>query len=88
MLSLLIFKCYLLWKAHGTELTHFSRVISSGTYFSAESSEAMWIKCLAKGHIILMQSGFVPSVAIAINRHLTHMTNVLHDCFITSEQLV
>ena len=29
-----------------------------GTHLIAESTEAMWIKCFAQGHNILMQPGF------------------------------
>ena len=54
---------------------HFTRVFQCGTHFTAESTEAMRIKCLAQGHNILMQSEFEPSIAVFRNRHLTRMTN-------------
>ena len=42
----LIFKYYFLRKAHSNEQTPFTAVFPSATHFSAESTEAMWIKCL------------------------------------------
>ena len=72
-----IFKCYFLRKAHSSEETTFTRVTLSGTHFSADSTEAIRIKCLAQGRNILMQSGFEPSIAVSRNRQLSHMTNML-----------
>ena len=39
-----------------------------GTHFTADSTEAMWIKCLAHGHYMLMHFGFEPSIAVSTNR--------------------
>ena len=47
-----------------------------GTHFTAESTEAMQIKCLAQGHDILMPE-FAPSASVSRNRHSNHMTNML-----------
>ena len=55
------------------------RVSSPCTHFTAESTEAMWIKCLAQGHDILM-SGFEQLTSVARNRHSNHMTNMLKMC--------
>ena len=52
------FKCYFLRIAHSIEQTPFMRVFPPGTHLSAESTEAMRIKCLAQGHNKLMQPGF------------------------------
>ena len=41
----LIVKCYFLRRAHSTEQTPATMVLPSGTHFSAESTEAMRIKC-------------------------------------------
>ena len=40
-----------------------------GTNFTAESTEAMRIMCLAQGHNILMLPGFEPSTFVSRNRH-------------------
>ena len=48
-----------------------------GTHFTAESTEAMPIKCLAQGHNILMP-GLEPSTPVSRNRHSNHMTNTVH----------
>ena len=56
----LIFNCYFLWKAHSTDQTTITRVSSSGTHFTAESTEAMRIKRNAHRHNILMQPRFEP----------------------------
>ena len=48
-----------------------------GTHFTAESTEAMQIMCLAQGHNILM-SGFEQSTSISGNRHSNQTTNMLH----------
>ena len=47
-------------------------------YITAESTEAMWIKCLARGHNILMP-GFEPTTSVSRNRHFNHMTNMLRE---------
>ena len=65
-------------KAHSSEKTHFTTVFPSCTYFAAELTETMRIKCLDHGHNILMQHGFEPSMAVNRNRNLTHMNNMLH----------
>ena len=44
----LINKYYLIQKFHGTEEIPLMRVSLSGTHFTAESTEAMQIKCLAQ----------------------------------------
>ena len=41
-------------------------VVPPGTHFTAESTEAMQIKCLAQGHNILM-SGFEQSTSVSRN---------------------
>ena len=56
----LIFKCSFLRIAHSSKLAPFTRALLSGTHFTAESSEAMWIECLVQGNNILMQPGFEP----------------------------
>ena len=53
------------------------REFPPGTYFTAKSTEAMRIKCLAQGHNILMLLGFDPSISVPRNRHHTHMNNML-----------
>ena len=62
---LLIFMCYFLCKSHSTEQIPFTRVFLFGTHFTAESTEAMRIMCLAQGHDILMQSWCEPSIAVS-----------------------
>ena len=51
-------------------------MFQSGTHFSAELTETMWIKCLVQAHNILIQSWFEPSNALSKNRHLTYMTDI------------
>ena len=46
----LILKYHFLQRAHSTEQAPLTRVFPSGTHLSAESTEAMWIECLAQGH--------------------------------------
>ena len=48
----------------------------SGTDLAAESSEAMQIKCFARGHKIFIQPNFETSIYVSINRVLSHATNV------------
>ena len=45
-----ILMCYFLLKAHSTEKTPVTRVFPTGTHFTAESTEAMLIKCLGQGY--------------------------------------
>ena len=52
-------------------------VFQPGTHFTAESTEAMRIECLAHGHSILTQAGFEPSTSVSIDRYLSNMTNML-----------
>ena len=73
----LFFKCYFLWGPHTTEQMHFMRVFLSRTHFTTELTEAMWIKCLAQGHSILMKPGFEPLITVSRNRHLIDLTNML-----------
>ena len=47
---------------HGTS---FARLSSPGTHLTAESTEAMRIKCLAQGHNVLLP-GFEPSTSVSI----------------------
>ena len=54
----LLFKCYFFQKANGTEQIHLTREFPSGTHFTAESTEAMHLKCIAQGHNIMMQTEF------------------------------
>ena len=42
-----------------------------GTHLTAESTEAMRIKCLAQGNNILLP-GFEPSTSVSRNRHYNH----------------
>ena len=44
--------------------------------FTAESTEAMQMKCLAQGHNILMW-GFEQSTSVTRIRHSNHLTNML-----------
>ena len=74
----LIIKCYFLQNAHSTEQTPFTIVSPPGTHFTAESTEAMWIKCLALGQNTLMLLGFELSITVSRNRHLNHMTNMIY----------
>ena len=60
-----IFTCNFLRKACSTEQTPVTLVFPFGTQFTAESTEAMRIKCLAQGHNIPMQPGFEPSNAVS-----------------------
>ena len=52
-------------------------VFQPRTHFTAESTEAMRIKCLAHGHNILMQTGFNLLISVSRNQHLSHMTTML-----------
>ena len=56
--NVLTFKWYFFLYDYGTEQTPFKRVSLSDTHFTVKSTEAMWIKCLAQGHNILIQPGF------------------------------
>ena len=47
-------------KAYRTEQTPFTSVFLSGSDFTAESTEAIRMKCLAQGHNILMQWKYYP----------------------------
>ena len=55
----------------------FMRVFLSGNDFTAESTEAMRVKCLSQGHSILMQLEFKPLITVSLNRHLTNITYIL-----------
>ena len=48
-------------RAHGTEHTPFTRISSPGFHFTAESTEAMRMRCLAQGHNRLGPVRFQPS---------------------------
>ena len=48
-----------------TEQTPFTTVFSSGTYFTAESTDSMRIKCLVQGHDTMMQAGIEPLIAVS-----------------------
>ena len=51
-------------------------------------TEAMWNKCLAQGHNILMP-GFEPSTSVSRNRHSNHMANMLCNwCVIEYESIM
>ena len=52
-----MFKCYFLRIAHGILQVHFTMVFQTSTYLSAESTEAMHIKCLSRGHNIMIHLG-------------------------------
>ena len=73
-LKSVIFKCYS--SENLIALNTLARLSPPGEHFTAESTEAMRIKCLAQGHNILMP-GFVPSTSVSRNRHSDHMTNML-----------
>ena len=60
-----------------SEKTPVTRVFSTGTHLSAESTVAMRIECLAQKHNILMNPDFEPLIAVFRHRHLAHMTYVL-----------
>ena len=46
----------------------------SDAHFTAESTEAMCIKCLAQGHDVLMQPGFG-----TVDRYIPKVTSYPHD---------
>ena len=71
-----IFKCYSS-KNLIALITPFTRLPSSGAHFTAELTEAMWIKCLAQGNNILM-AVFEPSTSVSRNRHSNHTNNMPH----------
>ena len=58
-------------------LNTLQEVIQSGSYFTAKSTEAKRINCLAHGHRILMP-GFEPSTSVPRNRHSRHIANMLY----------
>ena len=66
-------KCYSSEKLIALNTCH--EVVPPGTHFTAESTEAMRIKCLAQGHNILMP-GFEPPTSVSSNRHPNHMVLV------------
>ena len=53
----LMFTCKFLWRVHCIEGTPFIWVFLSSTHYSAELIDAMWIKCLARGHHIDVAEG-------------------------------
>ena len=59
------FRCYFFRNAHSTEQISFMSVFLSGTHFTAESTEAIQIKCLAQGHNLLMQPWFYPLIVLS-----------------------
>ena len=65
-----IFKCYSSEKPIALNTLH-DDVPTWYSFFTAESTEAMQIKCLAHGHNILM-SGFEQSTSVTRNRHSNH----------------
>ena len=69
--------CYSSEKLITLNILH--EVVPPGTYFTAESTEAMRIKCLAQGNNILLP-GFEPSTSVSRNRHSSKTTNILHSC--------
>ena len=73
-LKSVIFKCYSSEKL--IALTPFTWLSPPGTHFTAESTEATQIKCLAQGRKIMMLV-FEPSASVSRNLHSNHMTNVL-----------
>ena len=48
--------------------------VPPGNNFTAESTEAMRLKCLAQRHNMLMLPGFEPSTSVSRKRHPNHMT--------------
>ena len=58
----MIFKCYSSENLIALNTLH--KVVPPDTHFTAESTEAMQIKCLAQGHNILMP-GFEPSTSVS-----------------------
>ena len=75
----MISKCYSSKKLIALNTIH--EVDPSGTHFTAESTDAMQIKCLAQGHNILI-SGFVQSTSVTRNRYSNHYTNMLYYRFL------
>ena len=69
-----IFQCYSSEKL--IALNNLHEVVPPGTHFTAESTEAMRIKCLAQKRSILIP-GFQPSTSVSRNQHTNHMTNML-----------
>ena len=67
----LMFQCCFLQRARNTEQTACPRVFLTGAHYSAESTEARQIKCLALGHDILMQPRIGPSISVYRNCILT-----------------
>ena len=67
--------------------TSFLRVFQSGTYLTAESTEAMQITCLAQGHRLLMQPLFEPLISVSINRYLNRMANMVKKVHIKKQYI-
>ena len=70
------FKCYFLQKESCRD-TPFTSVSLHDIHHTAESTEAMQIKCLRQGHSILMLPGFEPSTSVSRKQHPNHMTKML-----------
>ena len=65
IINVFIFRFYFDQGVHRHEQTPLMRVLPSGTHWSAVSTEAMRIKCLAQEHDILIQFGIEPSTSVA-----------------------
>ena len=63
------------------------RLSPPGTHFTAESTEAMQIKCLPQGHNILM-SGFEQSTSVTRGRHSNHSTNMQQYTYIAARHRI
>ena len=61
-----------------TQSNYPSQVCSNQVLYSAESTDAMQIKCVALGRKILMQPRIEPSISISRNRLLNLANIVLH----------
>ena len=68
-----IFKCYSSEKLITLNTLH--KAVPPGTHFTAESTEAMRIKCLAQGYNVLLP-GFKTSNSVSRNKHPEHMTSM------------
>ena len=75
----IIFYCYFLRRAHGTEQAPFTWLFPPGTHFTAVLTDEMRINCLAQLLNILMQPRFDPLISVSTDGHHVCMTNMLHN---------
>ena len=76
LLLFIYFQCSVYSSEKLIALNYIHGVVPSDTHFTAKSTEAMRIKCLAQGHKMQMP-GFEPSTSASRNRYSNHMTNML-----------